>query len=213
MKRYALAMQLDMLRQRQHVNEQSLALAGRKNMYGNSSGRACVVWNDRSLWGDAVFAALNHKLGNMDRDDYEIYLSVLKAGGPYQYDSIVFFDVEASRAHFLNQEHRKDPAEHGIPLSYFEQGRLSYFMQIRQQALSGRASIIYIYNDPWVEVSHVLDKLLVQPSTDKVREIFEAAPELHDNATEAEVSAAFRPIREAYDAYYKEALQTLPVLA
>jgi deoxyadenosine/deoxycytidine kinase len=134
---------VDMLRQRQAVNEASTALAGRSNLYGISSGRPCVVWNDRSLWGDAVFASVNYKLGNMSDAEFSAYQSILASRGPYvnflsllslilhrlrryKYDRIVFFDVEAKRAHFLSQEHRKKAAEVGIPLAYFEQLRLAY---------------------------------------------------------------------------------------
>lgn len=202
MKRYALTMQIDMLRQRQHVNDASMALAGRKDSYGNSSGRACIVWNDRSLWGDAVFATLNYTVGNMTRDEFNIYLSILQSHGPYVYDFVVFFDVEAARAHYLNQEHRKDPAEAGIPQWYFEKLRLAYYMQLRDQALSGRARIIYIYNEPWAEIHHVLDKIIRAPSTRLVRDFFDAAPALNETSSSEDVSEAFGAIRTSYDAYY-----------
>jgi deoxyadenosine/deoxycytidine kinase len=202
MGRYAFAMQVDMLRQRQAVNDASTAIAGRSNHYGNSSGRPCVVWNDRSLWGDAVFASVNYKLGNMSDAEFSAYRSILASRGPYKYDRIVFFDVEAKRAHFLSQEHRKKAAEQGIPLAYFEQLRLAYFMQLRAQALTHRAKIIYVYNEPFCEIDHVLKMMIHAPTNSMVAEFFESAPDLKDEATSEEVSAAFARVRKSYEAFY-----------
>jgi deoxyadenosine/deoxycytidine kinase len=206
MKKYALTLQLDMLRQRQHTNEISLALAGRKDSYGNSSGKPCIVWNDRSLWGDAVFAMLNFQMGNMTKEEFSVYTDVISSKGPYLYDYIVFFDVEAERAHYLCQNHRKNKSETGIPLEYFQKQRRAYYFQLRDQALLGQARIVYIYNDPWVLPRQALDRLVYAPTVDQVCQMFQRAPKLDDDASEAEVSAAFAGVRKQYDAYFAAVL-------
>jgi hypothetical protein len=192
-----------MLGQRQLVCEASLATAGRRNNYGNSSGKPTIVWNDRSLFGDAIFASVNYARGNMTVEEWKVYLSILKSKSPYKYDHILFFDVDAERAHFLNQEHRKDPAEARIPLEYFEHLRLAYYLQLREQALSGQARIVYFFNLPFVNPRFVLECLVKAPSLPKVKKIFETAPILDGQASPKQVSDAFAIIRKAYEDHYK----------
>ncbi|CAH6421426.1 Hypothetical protein UVM_LOCUS489 [uncultured virus] len=98
--------------------------------------------------------------------------------------------------------HRKNPAEEGLPLAYLQQLRLAYYLQLREQALTGRCRIAYVHNEPFADVELVLDRMLRAPSGAAVRALFADAPALGDEASAAQVSAAFARVRAAYDRYY-----------
>lgn len=195
----AFPFQMDMLRQRIKTNSDALAAAGRKNGIGNHAGQPASVWTDRSLWGDAVFFAMHRADGNISAEQAEVYFSVLKSNSPYQYDFVVFLDVPAQVAHSLCTKHRKHEDELDIPVEYFNRLRMAYYMQLRAQALTGNARIVYFYNEPFVEPQKVLKCLRVAPSCTRVREIFEAAPEIDDNSTPVQVHSAFQFVRQQYE--------------
>lgn len=201
MARYGFALQLDMLRQRQAINRLAHSLSGRSPGGPPLGG---IVWTDRSLWGDAVFACVNYVRGNISPAEFEVYRSVLDRGGPYQYDFVVFLDVEVPRA--LDLCRGRDRGESGELRGYFETLRLTYYLQLREQGRRGLARVVYVRNDPFVSAEDVLVRLLRAPSVDLVRAMFESAPDLEGDASPEQVAQAFASVRGMYDEYYARAL-------
>ena len=195
MNRYAFSFQMDMLRQRQRCNEISTDII-------TKSGSASIVWNDRSMIGDPVFFMLQCEKNNITKQEREVYLDTFKKMGPYRYDRVLFFDVEASEAHKRSKVRNEKTGDPEIPLAYLEELRCAYYRQMRALALSGQARIIYVYNMPFQTIPDVLEKMLDGPSNEKTKEIFMLSPDLNASATEQDVSQAFGVIRKAYDEFF-----------
>lgn len=128
MRKYAFSFQMDMLRQRQRCNEISLSLAGRCDQYGVTSGKPSIVWNDRSMIGDPVFFMLHLVKKNITPEESVVYSKVLESMGPYRYDRVIFFDVEAEEAVRRSEERRRKTGDPPIPLDYMRELRCAYYV-------------------------------------------------------------------------------------
>ena len=201
-RRYALTLQLDMLRQRQAINQQALALVGRKDSVGNSSGKPRVVFTDRGLGGDIIFAIGNHMADDINNNEWEIYASVIRSGGSYIYDRVVLLDTSPERAKHICDTTRQ--VEKGIELEYLQKLRMLHYVVFRAYATSREhpMRIIYIYNEPWIEPQTIMDRQIRAPSFETVRHIWEQAPELDVSATPQQIDQAFSIIRAGYDKHY-----------
>jgi deoxyadenosine/deoxycytidine kinase len=126
--KYGFALQLVMLKTRQY----QLKLCERDAEFGrravNGSGVDMVFW-DRSMFGDHIFAMWNHLQGNISLDEMNVYEKYF--GGSFaNFDSvlglmrplslIVMIDDEPSRCKYRAEHWRANQSEQGIPLAYYK---------------------------------------------------------------------------------------------
>jgi hypothetical protein len=125
--------------------------------------------------------------------------------------------VEPERAHDLVINHRKTESERDIPLSYLQDLRRAYLVQLRAQAATGNVRILLMRNQPhFLYPQEVLDALEKAPSAPEVCALFDEAeagtlsPVDYGTASPAEISGAFNRLHGAYHAYYHKLSPTPP---
>jgi len=114
MKRFAFSFQMYMLTTRLHQANEGRRLA--------TEGK--VVLTDRGILGDWAFARKNWLDGNMDDDQYAIYLDTVsrRALGDLhrKVDLIIYLDVEPSQCCWRMRNLRKTQAEENVLSEYLE---------------------------------------------------------------------------------------------
>jgi thymidine kinase/deoxynucleoside kinase len=121
-KRFSFAFQMYMLTTRLYQMEEATRQAKQENR---------MVMLDRGAVGDTVFALLNHKMGNMDDTEINIYKSVCRDRMPRSIsenvDMVLYLDVDPAECHRRVTGERKNDAEEGIPLAYLQAVDECYF--------------------------------------------------------------------------------------
>lgn len=120
-KRFSFAFQMYMLTTRLYQVDEASRQA-------KDEGRFVML--DRGAVGDAVFATLNHELGNMDEQELNIYKSVCQQRSPNlsaKVDLVLYLDVDPSECYRRVHSERKNDAEESIPLAYLEGVDKTYF--------------------------------------------------------------------------------------
>lgn len=96
---------------------------------------------DRGAVGDTLFALQNHKIGNLDSLDMDVYRSVCRQKLPEtlseKVDLVMYLDVDPRECHRRMLSLRQHKAEEGIPLDYVEGLDDGYF-HLFMDWLSGR---------------------------------------------------------------------------
>lgn len=82
--KYAYSFQLYMLTRRQVCFVQALQQ--------KKEGKCCII--DRSLMGDYVFATVQVELGNMTKDEFEIYRDVYESFNEFKPDLTIFLEAD-----------------------------------------------------------------------------------------------------------------------
>lgn len=160
---YAFASQVSFLQSRILSNLQAQALAGKRNEYGNQWSPSKVVFTDRSMIGDGVFAIANRLLDGILPEEYEAYRSIRSSHRPLTQDVTLFLDVTPQRAKVLLAK-RDNPYERNVPVWYLALLRRVYLRVLRDLALSGKARIALMRNEPFVTPEQALRAIERAPS-------------------------------------------------
>jgi len=114
---------------------------------------------DRSIWGNAVFAALQTDKGNISRAGWEVYLDILKSR-PHTSDCVVYLDVDPSKC-LERMKLRGREAEATVPLSYLEELEQYYTTAMLLHLRHRASNIVPINWNNFGSVQSVLDAALL----------------------------------------------------
>lgn len=184
---YAFAFQMCMLMGCQNNYVRAQFESGR---IGGGARKVVII--DRTVWGNAVFAAHHHDSGNISADEFATYLETLRTGGPYELDAVVYLDLEPSKAlHRIKRRGRG--AEKSCPEDYLRALDRAYYMQVCTQIMSGHTNMIVASNEIYMDAMDVL-KLLAAPRL--------AAPTIaiapHPQISDADVRRGFGELATYY---------------
>jgi deoxyadenosine/deoxycytidine kinase len=153
---YAFAFQLSMLKDCQQNYERAMWESGQ---YG---GKQRVVVVDRTVWGNAVFAALHCEEGNITMEEWQVYLESLKKNSPYHIDHVVYLDLDPKKA-LKRISQRGRNAEKSYSLEYLQKLDRAYYAQVYAQITSGHSNITMINNDVFVDAEYILRAITLPP--------------------------------------------------
>ena len=134
-KKYAYAFQLVMAAKRAYsgalinsVASLTEALIGPDNIHSKTSPAANLVW-DRSILGDFIFALTNFSLGNIDKLEFDAYLSVL--------------------LHHTGQDQLSLSSSNGVSVSAAgSNGDLDWHMVYQADGIAHLDAIVYLSDTP-----------------------------------------------------------------
>jgi deoxyadenosine/deoxycytidine kinase len=196
--RYAFSLQIAMLEACKSSYQAALEV---------TRGRAGIAVMDRTVFGNAVFAAMHADDGNLTPAEFGAYLSLMGEDrrAPYRTDRIVYVDAAPSVAH-ERRRLRGRQGEEAIPLAYFEKLEKAYYFQLHAQATQRTSRVIVVQNDRFVDAPRALDLLTDDDLPDLTRAFFvERMPDPARGPVSSE------QIRLGMDALWREV--TLPRMA
>lgn len=164
---YAFPFQLSMLKDCQRNFERAMWESGKRG-----GGKRKVVVIDRTIWGNAVFAALHCHAGNLSEKEFQSYVDDLKSVGPYKIDYVIYLDLAPETA-LRRIALRGRKAEKSCGIDYLRELDRAYYAMVYHQMVSGHSNITVIANDIFVEPEYVLRAI-----TQKPRGAFSFAPDL-----------------------------------
>lgn len=132
----------------------NLALAEQKS---RQDGTVCII--DRSIWGNAVFAALQVQKGNISLDEWAVYLRVMKTNSPVMADYVVYLDCNPVIS-FERIQTRGRKSESTVPLDYLQTLERYYTTHMLLHLQHGSANIVPVQWDRFGGVPEVLDSVL-----------------------------------------------------
>jgi deoxyadenosine/deoxycytidine kinase len=201
----AFSFQQHMLGKRHMINMESLILAGQHPKY--HADNIYCVWNDRTMYGDLVFASMMYAAGLWTIQQWDAYWSVFCEMAPYAYSLIVLLDAPPEDAHYRVTELRKNPSEIDMKLDYLQGLRRAYYIHFREQTLSERVALVYIFNKPFCEPEQVLDLVMRAPTPKETAQLWANSPVIASDATPDQVATAFAHIRTEYDKFFEKRQQ------
>ena len=154
---YAFAFQLSMLKDCQRNFERAMWESGKRG-----GGKRKVVVIDRTIWGNAVFAALHRQAGNISEKEFQSYIDDLKSVGPYTIDYVVYLDLSPETA-LRRIALRGRKAERSCKIEYLRELDRAYYAMVYQQMVSRHSNITVISNDIFVEPEYVLRAITQRP--------------------------------------------------
>lgn len=189
---YSFAFQISMLKDCQQNYERAMWESGRRG------GKQKVVIVDRTIWGNAVFAALHCDEKNINSVEFNAYLESLKKGGPYEIDHVVYLDLKPSKARKRITQ-RGRTAEKTCSVEYLQDLDRAYYAQLYNQIAAGHSNIIVASNDVFLDAEYAL-RLITTPGPGP----FTFPPELKPSSRPAENIDEWRQeeakrVREGFD--------------
>lgn len=122
-------------------------------------GLVCIV--DRSLWGNAVFAAMQKDKGNISDNEWATYLRILKTKAPCTADYVVYLDCNpAISFERIMIRGRQSEAQAKELMEYLKILEQYYTTAMLLHMQEGTASITPVQWDDFGTVHHVLDTML-----------------------------------------------------
>jgi deoxyadenosine/deoxycytidine kinase len=192
-KNYGFPFQMSMLNACQHNYLEAEWHSGKK-----SSGESKVVIVDRTIWGNAVFAAMHHEKGNITDDEFQVYLSCIKQYSPYKFDHIIYLDIDPKTSHRRIQ-HRARESEKVYTLEYLQSLDRAYYYQIYTQLKANQSNILVLSNENFYESTIVLDKLIDIKSRKNFKYMSEYSPDKNDNLIFDDIRKGFELLCKHFD--------------
>lgn len=156
-KNYSFAFQINML-QRCIKNYATAVYESR-----GCTGPPKVVFIDRAVQGNFVFAAAHRSTGGITDDEFAAYMAELEENGPYIFDSIIYLDVSPESA-IKNIRTRNRESEQSCTLEYLKKLDCVYYAHICAQISQNNSKIIVVPNDNYADVLGIL-RMLVEKNT------------------------------------------------
>lgn len=148
-KKYAFVFQTTMLCERKAIYEQAQRAA--------ELGYFCII--DRSIHGDYCFAKMHHSAGNINDDEWNAYLKILKKDSYFHPDYLIYLKVSPSTA--LSRCAKRDrDGESSYSPNYFESLCKVYDVVI--EISDAKSTLVLDWNEERQasEISgHLLDRL------------------------------------------------------
>ena len=160
-KDYAFSFQMSMLNACQHNYLQAC----------HKSEQVMVVIVDRTIWGNAVFAALHVENGNITAEEFKVYCSCMNQYGPYRFDHVIYLDIDSETS--LNRiAKRGRHAEKSYTAEYLQSLEMAYYTQIYAQMTTNHSNITVLSNDVFYEARSVFDAILYPQAKDGQNFVF-----------------------------------------
>lgn len=194
-KNYSFSFQLDMLNACQQNYREAEWHAGR---HGGISNKVVII--DRTVWGNAVFAAIQFETGNITEEEMNVYYSRIKRYSPYRFDHIIYLDISPEKALERITERDRD-AESAYTLEYLESLEKAYYSQIYSQMTANQSNIIVISNERYCNALTVMRKVLAREFSATNNESFTFPPEIIPPGSNAVTDRSLTPndIRKAFE--------------
>lgn len=133
-KKYGFAFQAYMLTTRLYQMNES-------NRQAQQEEKTCVL--DRGAVGDTVFASLNHELGSLSDEEFDIYKAICQNRAPHSLGSfvnvLVYLDVDINECYRRMKLLRQREEEVGVTVEYLDGIDKTYFHTLVNW-LTGRES-------------------------------------------------------------------------
>jgi deoxyadenosine/deoxycytidine kinase len=155
-KNYSLHLQLHMLGDCQQNYQDAMWFTGAVP----ESGSCGIAITERSVFGNAVFAALHYKKGGISKEEFDVYKESLQSKAPYNARWVVYLHVSVETAMRRIKKVRKRESESNIPADYMLQLEHAYYTQIYYQITSGHSNVIVVSNEEYYEAPQLLNMLL-----------------------------------------------------
>lgn len=122
-----------------------------------------IVILDRTLWGNALFAALHRESNRMTKEMYHKYFSLLSTHKEKVVDYLVYLDVDPVVAHHRATKVRARIEEQTLSLEYMYQLEKANFLHVYYCFLNKR-NIIVIRNDVFRTAKELLQIIKDAPT-------------------------------------------------
>lgn len=157
-----------------------------------------VVIIDRTVWGNAVFAAMHVNNKNITNEEFKVYCSCINQYGPYKFDYVIYLDIDPETS-MKRIKQRGRGAEKSYTLKYLQELEAAYYHQIYTQMTSGHSDIMILSNDDFYDPSYILDRIIDPKRKDAKEFIFEPdlSPETRNLSTK-DIREGFRRLREHF---------------
>ena len=122
-----------------------------------------IVFTDRSIWGNFVFAALQREKGNITQPEWETYLSVLREAEGDVVDAVVYLDCDPHTCY--ERMHRRGTASEqtGAPLVYLQELERAYAAEAFLHMHNRTSYILPLSWDKFGSATAILDKVVEHP--------------------------------------------------
>jgi deoxyadenosine/deoxycytidine kinase len=148
--KYSFAIQMDMLRQCQmaYIIAKQRARAG------------AIVFVDRTVWGNGVFAAMHHAAGTISEKEFAAYRDAMASMAPYAYDYVLYLDIDPKSAIERVVKYRAREAEKTMKVDYLLELEKAYCIHLTTQIRAKHTRAVVMENERVCNPGDMLKKLL-----------------------------------------------------